>query len=104
MLGLRKSSLLKLTSDSRENSCQGGGTGRKEGATITTGEPPTRESSKGGLKEGREKASKEREKMVKAMEGWLKERKASSQISRNPRRDSQEIGGKKEGEEGKGKK
>ena len=42
--------------------------------------------------------------MVKAMEEWLKEGKASGQMSMKPGRDSQRVGGKKEGETKKGKK
>ena len=82
----------KITSKGMESSCQEGGTDRKL-ETLTSELPPTRETTKGKPKEGREggpsrKCSK---KMAFAMEKWLQEARKDNQKPGGPHRANKEM-------------
>ena len=84
-LGKRFKSPLKLTSNSGENLCQEGGTGKEQEA-LTTEKPLTRESNRGSYREGREKRPKGKTKdMAKAMEKWLRSGEATANLVRGPK-------------------
>ena len=84
-LGKRFKSPLNLPSNSGDNLCQEGGTGKEQEA-LTTEKPLPRESAGGPYKEGRVKRSKGKTKdMAKAMEKWLKSGETPTILVKGPK-------------------
>ena len=84
-LGKRFKSPLNLPSNSGDNLCQEGGTGKEQEA-LTTEKPLPRESDRGSYKEGRVKRPKGKTKdMAKAMEKWLKSGETPTSLVKGPK-------------------